>query len=125
MKKLLVLMLVYASIIMAEIPKLNANNVEKIKNHKGKIVTIHGQVINTAFSKNEKVRYLNFGDDFTKCFSVVIFSRHMKKFEEQNIEPIDFYINKTVAITGKVKIYKDHPEIIVAKPEQIQILEAK
>jgi len=125
MKKLFVLILVYASIILAEIPILDANNVEEIINHKGKIITIQGKVVKVAFSKDEKVRYLNFGDDFTKCFSAVIFSRHMKNFEKLNIEPTEFYKEKTVAITGKVKIFKDYPEIIVAKPGQIKILEKK
>jgi len=48
----------------------------------------------------------------------VIFSSNLYKFVQN---PEDYYLRKTVRIMGKVKEYKNRPEIILETPNQIEI----
>ncbi|MBN2279916.1 MAG: hypothetical protein JXQ65_05000 [Candidatus Marinimicrobia bacterium] len=121
MKKFILGSLLAMQFLWAEIPVIEAWNIQEIINNKSRVVTIKGEIVNTAFSANQKVRYLNFGDDFTTAFSIVIFSYHMNNFKKKNIEPVEYYLKKNVSVTGKIKIFKDHPEIIVAGPDQIKV----
>jgi len=40
-------------------------------------------------------------------------------------DPASYYKNKTIRVTGTVKLYRDKPEIVVEKAEQIQLMEKK
>lgn len=122
MKKFL-FTLIIITISFGQLQTIDATNIEKLKSLEGKFISVKGKVINTAYSKTGKVQYLNFSEDFTKNFSVVIFSRHLKNFKKKEIDPHTFYLNKTIVVSGKLKIYKNMPEIIVAFPMQIKIIE--
>lgn len=122
MKKLLMLCLILINLGFAQFKIIDATNIEELVKHKNKIVSVKGQIINTTLSTTGKTRYLNFGVDYTKSFTCVIFSRHLKNFTKKEIKPLEYYQNKEVIITGKLKIYKDSPEIIIAFPKQIKII---
>ena len=52
-------------------------------------------------------------------FMVVIFDSYKDKFPP---DPADFYWDKTIDVTGKIREYKGKLEIIVEDPIQIEIL---
>ncbi len=123
MKKLLVLSLILINMGFAQIKIIDANNIVELLKHKNKIISVKGKITNTALSTTGKTRYLNFSDDYTKSFKGVVFSRHLKNFTRKDIKPLEEYKGKEVIITGKIKIYKESPEIIIAFPKQIKIID--
>lgn len=88
--------------------------------HIGQIRTVQGKVVNTY--QSPKVTYLNFGNDYKTDFTIVIFKNSLAQFHKKNIDPANFYRNKTVQVTGRIKSYNG-PEIIVNTPAEIEVLE--
>ncbi|MCD6583609.1 MAG: thermonuclease family protein [Candidatus Omnitrophica bacterium] len=85
----------------------------------GEIRTVKGKVRNTY--QSQKCIFLNFGEDWRKDFTVVIFKDSWKYFKEKGIDPLTFYKGKIVEVTGKIREYNG-PEIIVSIPYQIRII---
>jgi len=86
----------------------------------GQIRTVRGRVLSTYRSQN--CIFLNFGKDWRKDFTVVIFKESWDYFKRKGIDPIVFYKNKMVEVTGRIREYNG-PEIIVNLPEEIIILD--
>ncbi|NPV02889.1 MAG: hypothetical protein HPY53_16065 [Brevinematales bacterium] len=83
----------------------------------GKQVMVEGKIV---LSKNTgKVCYLNFHANYKKYLTAVIFASDLPKF---SMNPEQFYLNKTVKISGVVKEYQGKPEIILNSPSQIVII---
>lgn len=93
---------------------------DSVKFYEGKEITICAKVIDTYVSKtNEGTTFVNFGNPYPKStFTVVIFEADLPNFK---YTPSVYLKEKKVCITGKVKIYKGKPEMIVNKEEQIKI----
>jgi DNA/RNA endonuclease YhcR with UshA esterase domain len=76
---------------------------------------------NGVFFLNSKENYRD-ADNFT----VFINKDGVAKLKEAKIEdPAAHYKNKTIRVTGTVKLYRDKPEIIVEKVDQIRVAEKK
>ncbi len=88
-------------------------------NYIGSIASVEGKVLKVR--ESEKVIYLNFGKDYKKDFTVVIFRQDLASFFAAGINPVKFK-NKTLRVFGKVKDYNG-PEIIARHPSQIEVLE--
>lgn len=88
-------------------------------NYIGSIATVEGKVLKVK--ESEKVIYLNFGADYKKDFTIVIFRQDLASFLAAGINPAKFK-SKTVRVFGKIKEYNG-PEIIVRHPSQIEILQ--
>ncbi|MCF7907721.1 MAG: thermonuclease family protein [Candidatus Omnitrophica bacterium] len=86
----------------------------------GQIRTVRGRVLSTY--KSSKCLFLNFGGDYKHDFTVVIFNNAFSAFTQQKIDPITFYRNKIVEVSGRIREYNG-PEIIVNTPYEIQILD--
>ena len=82
--------------------------------------TVKGEVLSTY--ESNKCVYLNFGQDWQRDFTVVIFKDSLAAFEQKGINPREFYKNKVIEVTGKIKEYNG-PEIIVNSPAQIEVIE--
>lgn len=67
-------------------------------------------------SSNSNV-FLDENTDYTNGFSVTIFSDSLSKFSD----PVGTYNGKTIDVSGTIKRYQGHPEIIVTDPSQITI----
>jgi micrococcal nuclease len=85
----------------------------------GQIRTVRGRVLSTHRSK--KCIFFNFGPDFQTDFTVVIFKNAWKYFEDKGIDPIVFYKDKLIEVSGRIREYNG-PEIIVNSPEEIVVL---
>lgn len=84
----------------------------------GQIRTVRGKVLSTYNSG--KVVFLNFGQDYKKDFTVVIFKESLPYFFKRGIRPWEFYKGKIVEVTGRIREYNG-PEIIVNSPLEIEI----
>jgi micrococcal nuclease len=84
----------------------------------GHTKTVEGKIV--ATNNTGKVCFLNFHTNWRKYFTAVIFSSDFEKFPPH---PEDYYIHRTVRVTGLIKEYKGKPEIIVKSPNQIEIIE--
>ena len=81
-------------------------------------MTVEGKITRTHNSG--KACFLNFHNNFTRYMSLVIFASDFKKFPKK---PEEFYMNKRVRVSGKIKEYKGSPEIILKEPEQVTVIE--
>ncbi|MCD6310688.1 MAG: hypothetical protein J7M18_08220, partial [Candidatus Eremiobacteraeota bacterium] len=104
------------------LPHLFGDHPEMIAQFEGKKVKVEGIIVDTHIAKSGKVRFLNFSRDWRKAFTVVIFTTNLEEFTDKVGEPARYYLGKRVIVTGKVKIYKGRPEIIVKSPEQIKVM---
>jgi DNA/RNA endonuclease YhcR with UshA esterase domain len=78
--------------------------------------------------KSSGVFFLNSKEDFKDAdnFTVFINKEGAEKLKEAKIEdPATHFKNKTIRVTGVVKLYRDKPEIVVEKADQIRVVEQK
>ena len=72
--------------------------------------------------------FLNSEKDFRnpKNFAVFLTRAAVAKFHEAKIDdPAEHFNGKTIEVNGKIELYHDRPQIKVAAPKQIKIVEAK
>lgn len=117
MKKLLLLI---PAICFSQLSFSQTVPLDSVSKYAGKTITVCSKVLGTHVSGGEKKNTtLNFGKPFPdNTFSVFIAEADLANFK---YIPSEFLKDKTICITGLVKIYKDKPEIIVSKEEQIKI----
>ena len=88
---------------------------DSAKNYVGKNVTVCGK-ITSAHTSKEGIMFLNFGDKYpNQTFTVYIPASKTDGNTEAN------FTDKTVCVTGTIKLYKDKPEIQVSDLKQIDL----
>jgi endonuclease YncB( thermonuclease family) len=87
-------------------------------NYIGKYMSVEGKIVRTHNSGD--ACFLNFHNNWTRYFSLVIFDNVFHRFAEK---PEQYYLNKWVRVSGKIKIFRGRPEIVVNRPKQIEILD--
>lgn len=106
----------------AELPLLEAREVEKIKALAGTRAKIRGRVFRVGHSAKSNTYFINFGPS-RSSFTAVIFASAVELFEKQKLAPRSFE-GKEVEVTGEIK---DHPqyglEMILEGPQQIKLLD--
>jgi hypothetical protein len=95
-------------------------SIDSASTYVGKVVKVCDKVAGTYITKGEKpVTYLNLGADYPyNKLTIVIFQKDLINFPTN---PSEHYKSMNVCITGTVKKYKDKLEIIVNKPDQIEV----
>ncbi|MCD4824340.1 MAG: hypothetical protein K8S55_07015 [Phycisphaerae bacterium] len=87
-------------------------------NHYGEICSVRGTV---AITRNDgEICLLNFHPDWKKHFTAVIFRENFGAFPPN---PERYYLKRRVLVTGRIKRYRNKPEIILKSPDQIKIIE--
>lgn len=79
---------------------------------------VRGKVMNTYDSG--KAVFLNFGTDYKRDFTIVIFSHYLRYFERARIDPGRFYKGKEVLVYGRIREHNG-PEVVVETPWEIEI----
>lgn len=85
----------------------------------GENKAVYGKVI--GVHKGKKVVFLNLGDDTTVSLKIVIFKQDLQNFDDFQINPANYYLDKQIVVYGKIKMYKGFPEIIIGSPSQIEV----
>ena len=88
-------------------------------NYIGKHMAVEGKIVRTHNSG--KACFLNFHNNWTRYFSLVIFDNVFHRFPQK---PEEFYRHKVVRVKGKIKTYRGRPEIVVNHPKQIEIIDS-
>jgi len=86
----------------------------------GQARTVRGKII-SAYDFGEII-FLNFGPDYRKDFTAVIFKSILPFFEQKGINPVYFYEGKLVEVTGMIGERKG-PSIIVNSPKEIKVVD--
>ncbi len=106
---------------VAELPVLQAREVEKIRAFKGQRVRIRGRIFRVGHSARSNTYFLNFGPS-RAALTAVIFASAVELFEKNKLPPKGFD-GREVELQGEIK---DHPqyglEVILEDPSQIKIL---
>ena len=84
----------------------------------GKYVSVEGR-IHRAHNSG-KACFLNFHNNWTRYFSLVIFRNAFHRFPEK---PEEFYLDKVVRVKGKIKEFRGRPEMILERPDQIEVID--
>jgi hypothetical protein len=113
---------VFLFLVFAPIAYSQTVPLDSIAKYVGKSVTICEPVQSTFQTKSEsKVSYINFGKPYPNhSFTVVIFKKDLENFD---YDPVVFFKNKTICVTGEVSVYKDKPQIVVNSPKQLVVKE--
>jgi hypothetical protein len=94
---------------------------EDVSKHVDDSVTVCGKVASGRYMEqsNRKLTLLNVGAAFpNQIFTIVIDSSLRSQFETV---PETLFLSKDVCVTGKVTLYRDAPQIVIYRKEQIQI----
>lgn len=105
----------------AELPVVEARELEKIKSLAGKRARVRGQVFRVGVSEKSNTYFVNFGPA-RGSFTAVIFASAVPEFEKKKLAPKSLE-GKRLEITGAIK---DHPqygvEMILENPAQVKII---
>jgi hypothetical protein len=105
----------------AEMPVLQARDVEKIRGLAGSQARIRGRVFRVGHSAKSNTYFLNFGPS-REALTAVIFASTAELFEKNKISPKNFD-GREVELQGEIK---DHPqyglEVILESPSQIKVV---
>ena len=85
----------------------------------GETVYVSGKIINVGGT--ERITFLNFDTERPPGFVVVIFNANLDKFPGKLK---DLYENKIIEVRGLVTSYRDKPQVVVTRPDQIKVLDA-
>lgn len=107
----------------AALPDLDAENLQGLLRHEGQQVSVKGKVYSTHLATSKKVFTLNLGPDWRTCFKVAIFQDAFGKWDGGVSGIKSMYEGQTVTVEGKLRMYRDSPEIIVRVPSQIQVMQ--
>lgn len=87
----------------------------------GRRAVVYGKIIRVGQAKG--ISFLNF--DNGREFTGVIFEKSDAAFKEAHPDKTyeELYLNKKVAVLGTVSVFKGAPQIVIARPDQIAIVE--
>lgn len=93
---------------------------DEVNQHIGDSVSVCGKVADLRYFENSKNQptFLNIGATYpNQQLTLVIWGDARKLFTGK----VEDLLNKDICITGRLILYKNKPEIIIEKPEQIII----
>jgi DNA/RNA endonuclease YhcR with UshA esterase domain len=76
-----------------------------------------------AVKVNQGSTAIDFKGTEKSQFYAVVLGRNREDFEKTYGEGLKSLIGKTVKVTGKIAEYRDRPQIVVSRPEQIAVVE--
>ena len=96
---------------------LDAAKLADLKKLDGKDATFKGTVAKVYVARGNSMVILNFAKSYKDAATAVLRPANYDKFPD--LQKLD---GKKVVVTGKVELFKDQPEIILVKPEQIKVI---
>lgn len=92
-------------------------DISNAKSYSGKRVVVEGKI--TGARQTEKVTVL----ELDREFRVTIFERDRPNFEFFRIDPDTHYQGEKVRVTGRVRMYRGKPSMVVGHPMSIRVLQ--
>jgi micrococcal nuclease len=119
MKYVLVFLLCFAG--FTSLQAQSTISLDSVKTHVGDSVRVCGKVFSTRFleSANGTPTLINLGGAFpNEKLTVVIFGENRNAFQ---VKPEEAWKDKEICVTGRIVEYKGKPQIVVARPEQVEV----
>lgn len=115
-----VIILFFSLFIVANAHAQTPVKLEDVSKHVGDSVTVCGKVADMRYFENSKNKptLLNIGAKHPDAPLTVVIWENGRALFTSKIEDL---LNKEICITGRIILYKEKPEIIVDKPEQIVV----
>jgi hypothetical protein len=88
--------------------------------HLGEYATVCGTVDDARYARTARPQptFLNFGGRYPDhLFTAVIFVAERAKFGSPEVT----YLKKSVCVSGRVRLYRGKPEMIMTEPKQLQV----
>ena len=85
----------------------------------GKVGAVEGKITNVYLGS--KMLFLNFGRNFEKDFTGIIYKESLNNFFPKNKDPVKYFLKRRVRIYGFIKDING-PAIIICAPTQIDFL---
>jgi DNA/RNA endonuclease YhcR with UshA esterase domain len=103
---------------------IGAADKDALAAHMNNEVTVEGVVADAKWSASGKVFIIKFKDAETSQFQAAVFSKNKDAMEKA----FDGDLTKALEgakllVKGKLQTFREHPEIMVDKPEQITVVE--
>jgi DNA/RNA endonuclease YhcR with UshA esterase domain len=91
-----------------------------VSKHIGDSVTVCGKVAGLRYFENSKNKptFLNIGANHPNQLLTVVIWETARALFTGKVEDL---MDKEICITGRIILYKERPEIVIEKPEQIVI----
>jgi DNA/RNA endonuclease YhcR with UshA esterase domain len=93
------------------------------REHVGEERTVCGEVVSTRYAHWARgaPTFLNFGRPYPdQVFTVVIWGDDRRRFEDR---PEERFLDRRVCVGGRIGTYRGTPQIVVRRPEQIEIVD--
>ncbi len=91
---------------------------QKADQFTGRMGVVFGKIERVGHTK--KIHFLNFHERDRDAFTAVIFEKAMANFDGKSLE--DRYLHQDVKIRGMISTFNGKPQIVVTKPDQIQVV---
>ncbi len=106
--------------LVAVVTAQTSVKLEDVSKHVGDSVTVCGLVADMRYFENSKNKptLLNIGAKHPDAPLTVVIWENGRALFTSKIEDL---MGKNICITGRIILYKEKPEIIVEKPEQIVV----
>lgn len=94
-------------------------------NHVNKTVIVEMEVESSSFLRDKEVCFLNSLKDHKaeSNFSAVLKKEGIKACQDNQIDdPAKHFLKKKIQVEGKVELFKDKPQIVVSKFEQLKVV---
>ena len=99
----------FLSVAQTKIP------VDSVSKHIGDSVMVCSEVF--GVKSLEKLTFINLGAAYPNApLTLVIFAKDLPNFKAT---PEALYSNKKICVTGRLALYKDKPQMVITKPEEI------
>jgi DNA/RNA endonuclease YhcR with UshA esterase domain len=86
--------------------------------HVSEAAIVEGVVAGVGHSQRSNTTFLNFCEPYpNQCFTAVIFRSARPLFQNP-----DLWDGKRVRVSGRVRLYRGKPEIVLERPEQIRAM---
>lgn len=106
----------------AEGTVIKASDKAALETAKDKQATVEGTVSDAAWSKSGKVMNIRFEGAEDSGFVAVVFQREKEAFDKAfDGDATKGLVGKKVKVTGKVGTFRDKPQIILNKPDQVKV----
>jgi DNA/RNA endonuclease YhcR with UshA esterase domain len=103
---------------------ISAGDKDALATHMNNEATVEGVISDAKWSASGKVFLIKFKDTEASQFQAVVFEKNKEALEKAfDADPSKALEGAKVQVKGKLQTYREHPEIIVDKPEQITVVE--
>ena len=85
--------------------------------------TVKGKVTDAKRTKTGIL--LSLGNNREMSFRVVIFNNSLNSFYAKHINPLDFYKEKVIEISARIRAYKQTAQAVVSSPLEISMYREK